>query len=76
MKYVDLNSFIKNNDLLKEVKKEPGVYAITVDNWIAYIGPSRDMYQRCSQHIYDIQNAMLNADKMSKILLAAELGRT
>ena len=39
MKYKDIDNYVKENNLLqKGILKEPGVYAITVDNIIVYVG--------------------------------------
>lgn len=74
MKKSDLNDFIYENGLLSQVRPQPGIYAITIDNKVAYIGQSKNMWERCSQHIYNIENAMLNQEKKYLLLLAAKLG--
>lgn len=74
MRYSELDYYIAKNKLLKEVPKEAGIYAITVDDCIVYVGMSKDMRQRCSQHIYNTQNAMLNEEHKYLLLLAANLG--
>ena len=75
MKYIDLKDYINNHNLLKNnVKKETGIYGITIDNIIVYIGESKNVYDRCCQHIYEIENAMLNKEKKYLLLLSAELG--
>lgn len=74
MRRADLEEFIQQNNLLTEVEHKPGIYAITIDGKIAYVGQSKNMYERCGQHIYNIQNAMLNEEKKYELLLAAKLG--
>ena len=75
MKYIDLKDYINNHNLLKNnVKKETGIYGITIDNIIVYIGESKNVYDRCCQHIYEIENAMLNKEKKYLLLLSAKLG--
>lgn len=75
MKARELDDYIYNNGLLKRCYSAPGIYVITIDEkYGVYIGQSVDMYQRCSQHIYNIQNAMLNQEKKYLLLLSAQLG--
>ena len=64
MKYKELDSFIAENALLKTITNDvSGVYAITIDNYIVYVGQSKNLYRRCAQHIYNIENAMCNKEK-------------
>ena len=74
MKYTQVDKFVKDNNLLQDVEEKSGIYAITIDNKIAYIGQSKNLYQRCCQHIYNTENAMLNKEKKYLLLLAAKLG--
>ena len=75
MKLADLDKYIQDNQLLKtNVYEKPGIYAITIDDHIAYIGQSKNVKERCKQHIYNTQNAMLNKEKKYLLLLAAQLG--
>ena len=75
MKYKDIDKFILDNGLLQLVPtKRSGIYCITIDDYIAYVGQSRDLRQRCSQHIYNIENAMCNQEKKYLLLLSAKLG--
>ena len=74
MKLKELDKFIESNNLLLNVKEQPGVYAITIDNCIVYVGQSKNVRQRCSQHIYNIENATFNQEKKYLLLLAAKLG--
>lgn len=75
MKYNELDKFIdENNLLLDNVQEKPGIYAITIDNKVAYVGQSENVYNRCSRHIYNIENAMLNQEKKYLLLLSAKLG--
>lgn len=74
MKRADLEKFIEDNFLLENVQEAPGIYAITVDGFIAYIGQSRNMYERCSQHIYNTENATFINEKKYLLLLSAKLG--
>ena len=75
MKYKELDSFIAENALLKTITNDvSGVYAITIDNYIVYVGQSKNLYRRCAQHIYNIENAMCNKEKKYLLLLSAKLG--
>ena len=74
MRYTDLDKFVKENNLLQEITTASGIYAITVDDAIVYVGQSINTFQRCSQHIYGIENAMFNQEKKYLLLLAAKLG--
>ena len=74
MKYTEINKYVKENNLLKDCDNESGIYAITINNGIVYIGQSKDIYKRCCQHIYNTQNAMLNKEKKYLLLLSAQLG--
>lgn len=74
MKREQLEKFIKDNRLLGDCLAASGIYGITINNRIVYVGQSKNVYQRCSQHIYNIQNAMLNNEKKYLFLLAAQLG--
>jgi hypothetical protein len=44
MKYTDLDKYIKKNNLLVNVEAKSGIYAITIDNYIVYVGKAKDMY--------------------------------
>lgn len=75
MKRVDLEDFIKENNLLtKNIHNSPGIYAITIDDYIVYIGQSKNVRERCSQHIYNIENAAFIKEKKYFLLLAAKFG--
>lgn len=74
MKYTDLEKFIKKHNLLIECQEQSGIYAILLDNIPVYIGQSKNVYTRCSQHIYNVENAMFNQEKKYLLLLAAKLG--
>lgn len=74
MKREQLQEFIAENNLLTNCHKQSGIYAITIDGYIVYVGQSKNVYDRCSQHIYNIENAMFNKEKKYLLLLAAKLG--
>lgn len=74
MRYSEVDKYIQKNGLLKGIEEKPGIYAITVDNKIVYVGMSKNLYQRCSQHIYNTQNAMFNQEQKYLLLLSAHLG--
>lgn len=74
MKLEDLDKFIYEQDLLRDVEEKAGIYAITIDKRVVYIGQSKNIYQRCRSHIYNIFNAMYNKEKKYQLLLAAYLG--
>lgn len=74
MKYTEIEQFVKKNNLLQGVEEKSGIYAITLDNKIVYIGQSKNIYFRCCQHIYNTENATFNKEKKYLLLLAAKLG--
>lgn len=74
MKRTEIEDYVAANELLIGVNENPGIYAITVDDQIVYIGMSKNLYQRCCQHIYNTQNAMLNQEDKYLLLLSANLG--
>ena len=74
MKLKDLDKFIESNNLLSNIEAKAGVYAITIDNCIVYVGQSKDIRKRLSQHIYNIENATFNQEKKYLLLLAAKIG--
>lgn len=74
MKYTELEAYIRQNNLLKGIEAKPGIYAITIDNVIVYIGQSDNVKRRCGQHIYKTQNAMIVGERKYELLLAAQLG--
>lgn len=74
MKLEDLDKFIYEQDLLRDVEEKAGIYAITIDKRVVYVGQSKNIYQRCRSHIYNIFNAMYNKEKKYQLLLSAWLG--
>ena len=74
MRLEDLDDFIDDWGLLLDCEPKPGIYCITVDMKIVYVGKSKNVYQRCRSHIYNIQNAMFNQEKKYLLLLSAFLG--
>lgn len=74
MKYTDVNKFVQQNGLLTKLDERSGIYAITVDNQVVYIGKSQNMLERGKQHIYGIENATLTHEKRYELLLSAKLG--
>lgn len=75
MKRSELDDFIEDNELMEIMPNRAGIYAITIDQRIAYIGQSKKMYDRCRTHIYNVQNAAFQSvEKKYKLLLAAQLG--
>ena len=47
----DVKEFIRSHGLLHDVGSESGIYAITVDGYVAYVGQSKDMQKECFRHI-------------------------
>lgn len=74
MKHEEVEEFVERNGLLSNCKREPGIYAITINDLIAYVGQSKNVYQRCCSHIYGIENAGFNKEKKYELLLSAKLG--
>lgn len=50
----EVNDYLKENHLLESLCGRGGVYAITVDNHIAYIGSSTDMFRTGKNIIRDV----------------------
>lgn len=74
MRRDELQDYIHSNGLLEHCQNKSGIYAITIDNGIVYVGQSKDLYGRCSQHIYNMENAFFNKEKKYELLLAARIG--
>lgn len=74
MRLEDLDEFIDDWGLLLDCEQRAGIYCITVDMKIVYVGKSKNVQQRCRSHIYNIQNAMFNQEKKYLLLLSAFLG--
>lgn len=64
----DVKEFIKSHGLLHDVGSECGIYAITIDGYVAYIGQSKDMLKRCFGHIYRALNKTPLSRKEYQIL--------
>ena len=71
MKRLSARKFIKENGLCEGVKKVSGIYAITIDNRIVYIGQAINMESRTRKHIRHMINgyqrekyALLNAVRL------------
>lgn len=56
MKRLSARKFIKENGLCEGVKKVSGIYAITIDNRIVYIGQAENMESRTRKHIRNMIN--------------------
>ena len=74
MKKEQLKQFIKENGLLKHCNSASGIYCITIDDGVVYVGQSKNILERCSQHIYRIENAVLIKEQKYLLLLSAKLG--
>lgn len=64
----DVKEFIRSHGLLHDVGSESGIYAITVDGYVAYVGQSKDMQRRCFGHIYRALNKTPLSRKKYRIL--------
>ena len=53
---------------MHDVGSESGIYAITVDGYVAYVGQSKDMQRRCFGHIYRALNKTPLSRKKYRIL--------
>lgn len=62
MKRLSAREFIQRNGLCEGVKKVSGIYAITIDNRIVYIGRAKNMESRTRGHI----RHMINGCKTKK----------
>lgn len=74
MKQSEVEQFISENNLLKDLRSSSGIYAITIDKRIVYVGQSINVRQRCMNHIYLIENAYFSKEKKYRLLLSAKLG--
>lgn len=74
MKRSELGKYLIENNLLEDVREKSGIYAITIDNCVVYIGQSKNIRERCKTHIYNTQNAMLIKEQKYLLLLSAQLG--
>ena len=64
----DVKEFIRCHGLLHDVGSESGLYAITIDGYIAYVGASKDMEKACIGQIYRILNKTPFSRKKYRIL--------
>ena len=74
MKRTDLKKHIKENNLLTHVEAKPGIYAIEIDDFVVYVGQSKNMRNRCETHIYNMENATFINEQKYLLLLSAKLG--
>lgn len=74
MKWTEIDQFVEEHNLLEGIDEISGIYAISIDNVIVYVGQSIHVRTRLKQHIYHMENANLNGRKMYELLLAAKLG--
>lgn len=75
MKVSETKDYCYANGYLSRVREDehPGIYAITIDNFIVYVGQSRHPRERAEQHIYKMVNAFFNKEKKYQLLEAADL---
>lgn len=64
----DVKEFIRCHGLLHDVGSESGIYAITVDGYVAYVGQSKDMQKECFRHISRALNKTPISRKKYRIL--------
>lgn len=75
MKKTEIDSMLLDHSQFSFMNPVPGIYAITIDDYIAYIGQSFNMRQRIGEHFYNIENACFkNVEAKYRLLLAARLG--
>lgn len=74
MKYTQIEQYVEDNRLLLHCPTGSGIYGITINDMVVYVGQAKNIYRRCCQHIYNTQNAMLNNEKKYLLLLGAQLG--
>ena len=60
----------KYEKYIKDVNQTSGIYAITIDNWVVYVGKSKTMKSRVRRHI---RNAFKNHQRDKYRLLTATL---
>ena len=74
MKQAEVETYVRDNNLLTTTNNKSGIYAITIDNRVAYIGQSNNTRTRCMNHIYLIENGYYAKEKKYSLLLSARLG--
>ena len=47
MKYTEVDKYITEHNLLTSIPEKSGIYAITIDRYIVYVGKSKNMRERC-----------------------------
>lgn len=74
MKQNEVEAYVSANNLLNDLRSSSGIYAITIDKRIVYVGQSINVRQRCLNHIYLIENAYFSKENKYRLLLSAKLG--
>ena len=74
MKLRDLDCYIAENDLLPGVEERSGIYCICLNEVPVYVGQSKNVRYRLSQHIYFIENAIFNQEHKYLLLYSAKIG--
>lgn len=75
MKRDEVYSFMIENQLYDgDLEPFSGIYAILINNKIAYIGKSVNCVQRATEHIYKMMNALYSNEKKYQLLLSAFIG--
>ena len=76
MRLEDLDEFIDDWGLLLDCEQRAGIYCITVDMKIVYVGKSKNVQQRCRSHIYNIQKCNVQLGKEISIIVICVSWRT
>lgn len=64
----DVKEFIRSHGLLHDVGSESGIYAITIDGYVAFVGKSKEMQKECFRHISRALNKTPLSRKKYRIL--------
>lgn len=73
MTRVQTDAYVKERHILDDIPSDVGIYAILIDNYVAYIGAANDMKDQCTRVIQDILNAHMGHVKKKNRLLASAI---
>lgn len=71
----DVKEFIRCHGLLHGVGSESGVYAVTIDGYVAYAGTSKNMLETCFGHIARTVNKTPLSPRLYRILFDAWINK-
>ena len=71
----DVKEFIRCHGLLHGVGSECGVYAVTIDGYVAYVGKSKNMLKTCFGHIARTVNKTPLSRRFYRVLFDAWINK-